>query len=121
MAAYKSVRTQVVPAGWGLERVVQEGGDAGIAEKILPAEDWIRFGTGSHNGVAITRNLGLGRSRGALIKDLDQDDVLTAGVLERDIRMLTADRDIGWTTSRVLDYCQMGRRQDSIAILVPDG
>ncbi|SLI42421.1 Uncharacterised protein [Mycobacteroides abscessus subsp. bolletii] len=108
MAAYKSVRTQVVPAGWDLEWIVQEDGDTGIAEKILPAEHWIKFGTGRHNGVAITRNLGLGRSRGILIKDLDQDDVLTDGVLGRDIRVLAANRDIGWTTSRVLDLLPDG-------------
>ncbi|OHT77872.1 glycosyltransferase [Mycobacteroides chelonae] len=108
MAAYDSVRTQVVPAGWSLEWIVQEDGDTGIAEKILPGEDWIKFGTGRHNGVAITRNLGLGRSRGAFIKDLDQDDVLTAGVVERDIRVLMANRDIGWTTSRVLDLLSDG-------------
>jgi glycosyltransferase involved in cell wall biosynthesis len=107
-AAYESVRAQKVPAGWDLEWIIQEDGDTGVAEKILPANERIRFGTGRHNGVAITRNLALGRSRGVLIKNLDQDDVLTAGVLERDISVLTANSDIGWTTSRALDLLPDG-------------
>lgn len=102
--AYESLRDQELPAGWQWEWVVQEDGDTGIAASILPSDDpRITFGTGRHNGVAITRNLALSRAHGDLVKTFDQDDRLTPGVLTRDVEVLTREPDVQWTTSRVLD------------------
>lgn len=107
-AAYRSLTEQVLPAGWDWEWIVQEDGRTGVAEKILPADDpRLRFQQGRHNGVAITRNLGLSRAAGPLIKNLDQDDVLTPGALARDVAALQ-DPAIGWTTSRALDLLPDG-------------
>jgi glycosyltransferase involved in cell wall biosynthesis len=107
--AYASLREQKLPAGWEWEWVVQEDGNTGIAASTLPSDDpRITFGTGRHRGVAITRNLALARARGDLVKTLDQDDMLTPGVLARDVEVLTSDPDIQWTTSRVLDILPDG-------------
>lgn len=107
IAAYESVTKQEVPEGWQWEWLVQEDGRTGIARDILPTDDRVVFGDGRPNGVAITRNLALARARGDLVKNLDQDDVLTPGVLARDIEVC-ADPQIGWTTSRVLDLMPDG-------------
>jgi glycosyltransferase involved in cell wall biosynthesis len=106
--AYESLRMQEVPQGWAWEWVIQEDGDTGAARDILPEDPRIVFGTGRRGGVAITRNLALARSRGELVKNLDQDDILTPGVIARDINVLAADPLIQWTTSRVLDLLPDG-------------
>jgi glycosyltransferase involved in cell wall biosynthesis len=107
IAAYESVAKQEMPTGWQWEWLIQEDGRTGIAREILPADDRIVFGDGRPNGVAITRNLALSRARGDLVKNLDQDDILTPGVLTRDIEVF-ADQTVGWTTSRVLDLMPDG-------------
>lgn len=106
--AFKSLASQELPPGWEVEWLVQEDGNTGIARKILPADERISFGTGRRGGVALTRNLALGRSRGQLIKNLDADDVLTPGVLARDVQALDVHPDVQWTTSRVLDLLPDG-------------
>ncbi len=103
MAAYESLAGQELSDGWDWEWLVQEDGRTDIARKILPDDPRIRFGTGRHNGVAITRNLALSEARGPFVKNLDQDDVLATGVLARDIEVLSAHPDVQWVTSRVLD------------------
>lgn len=105
--AAKSVLSQELPEGWQLEWLIQEDGTTGIAETIIPADERIKFGTGRHGGVAITRNLALSRASGSLVKNLDQDDILTPGVIGRDIAAMSSS-DVGWTTSRVLDLLPDG-------------
>jgi hypothetical protein len=105
-AAWESLRTQDLPAGWELEWVVQEDGPTRQAEDILGADPRIVHGRGRHGGVSLARNLGLARSRGTLIKNLDQDDVLLPGVLTRDISHI--DDHVAWTTSRALDLMPDG-------------
>jgi glycosyltransferase involved in cell wall biosynthesis len=101
--ARNSVATQELPPGWDLEWLVQEDGRSDTAEQLLGAEPWISHGRNRHGGQAITRNLALASSRGELVRNLDQDDVLAPGALVRDIAALDAHPDIGWATSRVLD------------------
>jgi glycosyltransferase involved in cell wall biosynthesis len=108
LAAYESLAAQELPYGWSWEWLVQEDGRTGVAASILPEDSRIVFGTGRHSGVAITRNMALAVARGDLIKNLDQDDVLTDGVLARDINILSTEPDIHWTTSRVLDLLPDG-------------
>jgi glycosyltransferase involved in cell wall biosynthesis len=106
--AYESLREQALPDGWDWEWIVQEDGAAGDARAILPADDRIVHGDNRHGGVAITRNLGLARAKGQLIKNLDQDDVLTPGVISRDIEVMVSRPDVQWVTSRVLDLMPDG-------------
>lgn len=108
LSAYESLCAQAMPEGWEWEWLVQEDGHGGRAEEILPKDARIKLGEGRHLGTAMTRNLALARAAGSLIKNLDQDDVLTDGVLARDINVLSARRDIEWTTSRVLDLLPDG-------------
>jgi glycosyltransferase involved in cell wall biosynthesis len=106
--AYESLAEQDLPHEWEWEWVIQEDGNTHAAEEILPTDRRVKFGTGRRGGVAITRNLALARAGGVLIKNLDQDDVLTSGVLARDIEVLATQPQIGWTTSRVLDLLPDG-------------
>ena len=108
LAAYESVVSQKLPSGWEWEWIVQEDGDTGVCESILPKDPRIKLGSGRHSGVAITRNLALARSNGACIKNLDQDDVLTPGVLTRDLEVFGENPDVQWTTSKALDLLPDG-------------
>ncbi|HEY0691579.1 MAG TPA: glycosyltransferase [Kribbella sp.] len=108
-AAYESVVSQELPYGWSLEWVVQEDGAKGRrANEILPDHALIQLGGGRKLGVSHTRNLALARATGELIKNLDQDDVLTPGVIARDIDVLTKNADIQWVTSAALDLLEDG-------------
>jgi glycosyltransferase involved in cell wall biosynthesis len=107
-AAYESLCAQSLPNSYSWEWIVQEDGRTGVAERILPSDPRISFGAGRHGGVAITRNLGLARARGDLIKNLDQDDVMTPGALARDLAILTEYPNVQWTTARVLDLLPDG-------------
>jgi glycosyltransferase involved in cell wall biosynthesis len=107
-AAYESVVSQELPEGWQLEWALQEDGSTGILGKLLPEHPRLSIGEGRRGGIALTRNLALGRSTGELVKNLDQDDILTPGVVARDIAVLTENPDVGWTTSRVLDLLPDG-------------
>lgn len=110
LAAYNSLVTQELPEGWRWEWIVQEDGPTRQAEDILPSDDdRIVFGRGRRGGVAITRNLALSTAQGELVKNLDHDDILTQGVLSRDIRNLTRFPEARWTTSKVLDLMPDGK------------
>ena len=106
--ARNSVAAQRLPPGWNLEWLVQEDDRSDTAEQLLGAEPWISHGRNRHGCQAITRNLALAASRGELIRNLDQDDVITPGALARDIAVLEAHPDVGWATSRVLDLLPDG-------------
>lgn len=106
LEAYRSLAAQELPHGWAWEWLVQEDGRTGVARDVLPADERVVHGSGRHGGVAITRNLALSRARGELVKNLDQDDVLTPGVLARDIAAISGD--VRWTTSRALDLLPDG-------------
>ncbi|QKW40846.1 glycosyltransferase [Actinomadura sp. NAK00032] len=118
--AYDSLAGQELPNDWEWEWIVQEDGTTGVAENILPADPRIKFGTGRRGSSSLTRNLGLARSRGELIKNLDADDVLTPGVLARDIEVLSSDQGVHWTASRALDLLPDGSTV-SVQDRVPPG
>ncbi|MFC9441135.1 glycosyltransferase [Nocardia sp. NPDC057030] len=108
-AACDSVLSQQLPPGWSLEWVLQEDGNSGVVGELLRGVDnRIRVHTGRRGGVALTRNMALANSGGELVKNLDADDILTPGVLTRDIETLTSDDEIAWTTSRLLDLLPDG-------------
>jgi glycosyltransferase involved in cell wall biosynthesis len=108
-AAYESVIGQELPDGWSLEWLVQEDGAEGRrASDILPADPLIQLAGGRRGGVSVTRNLALARSTGQLVKNLDADDVLTPGVLARDIGALDSNPDVHWATSAALDLLADG-------------
>jgi len=108
MAAYESLRAQVLPAGWQWQWVVQEDGQTGEVARMLPDDDRISPGTGRRSGEAATRTLCMSRATGELIKVLDSDDQLTPGTLAREIAVLTKHPAIGWTTTRALDLLPDG-------------
>ena len=106
--AYDSLRAQELPVGWDWQWVVQEDGQTGCVAALLPDDPRISAGSGRRSGEATARNLCLSRATGELIKVLDSDDQLTPGTLARDIDVLMAHPEIGWTTARVLDLLADG-------------
>jgi glycosyltransferase involved in cell wall biosynthesis len=100
--AYESLAAQELPPGWAWEWLVQEDGETGLLDDVLPADERVLIGSGRRGGPGVARMLALSRASGQLIKALDADDVLAPGALARDIAALE-DPAIGWTTCRVLD------------------
>ncbi|TDC83446.1 glycosyltransferase [Micromonospora sp. KC606] len=108
VAAYRALREQQMPEGWAWEWIVQEDGETDVARSVLPEDERVSISRNRHGGVAITRNLGLARAHGSLIKNLDQDDIFAPGVLGRDIQIMAENPDVQWVTSRVLDLLPDG-------------
>lgn len=106
--AHASLAGQQMPPGWSWEWIVQEDGETGEVKPHVPADSRVSFGQGRKGRAGMARTLALSRARGDLVKVLDADDVLTPGALERDIQVLTEERGIAWTTSRVLDLLPDG-------------
>ncbi|MGH3260719.1 MAG: glycosyltransferase family 2 protein, partial [Trebonia sp.] len=110
-AAHDSLRRQLLPGGWTWEWVVQEDGQTGAIVPLLPRDDSrLSLGTGRSGGPAVARNMALARATGELVKVLDADDMLIDGSLAREIDVLTANADVGWTSCRALDLLENGSR-----------
>jgi glycosyltransferase involved in cell wall biosynthesis len=107
-AAYESLAGQELPDGWQWQWVVQEDGETGEVAAMLPEDPRISPGTGRRGGECVTRTMCLSRAEGDLIKVLDAGDILAPGTLAREIAVLSASPDIGWTTCRVLDLLPDG-------------
>lgn len=106
--AYESIRAQELPDGWDWEWLVQEDGTTGEIAAMLPADSKISVSEVRHAGPAVARNMAMSRAHGRYVKNLDADDMLTAGVLARDINVLSSHPEVGWTTSHVLDLMEDG-------------
>jgi glycosyltransferase involved in cell wall biosynthesis len=107
--AYESLVAQRLPDGWDWEWLIQEDGETGSVEKLVPDDDLrVRVGVGRPGGPSVARNLALARARGSLVKVLDADDMLCLGALGRDIEILSEYLDVAWTTSRVIDLLPDG-------------
>ncbi|MGH3712832.1 MAG: glycosyltransferase family 2 protein [Micromonosporaceae bacterium] len=119
-AAYESLRTQALPAGWSWEWLVQEDGLTGTASSALPLDDRIRLGANRQGGPGVARNMALARATGSLIRVLDADDQLTSGALQREIEVL-ADPQIGWSTTSVLDLLPDGSTEGWVHSDPPEG
>lgn len=105
--AHASLATQELPDGWTWEWLVQEDGETGLLDGVLPDDERVLPGSGRRGGPGVARMLALSRSAGELVKALDADDLLAPGALARDIAALETPA-IGWTTCRVLDLLPDG-------------
>ncbi len=106
--AHTSLLKQEMPPGWDWEWIIQEDGQGTEVRPYVPEGPRISFDQGRQGRAGMARTMALARARGDLVKVLDADDVLTPSALHRDIRFLTEQRDIAWTTSRVLDLMPDG-------------
>ncbi|GGR43206.1 glycosyltransferase family 2 protein [Streptomyces netropsis] len=106
--AYKSLTEQQLPDGWDWQWVIQEDGETDTVAPHVPADPRISFGQGRPGRAGVARTMALSRAKGQFVKVLDADDMLTPGSLARDLRALTEDPSVGWSTSRVLDLLPDG-------------
>jgi glycosyltransferase involved in cell wall biosynthesis len=103
--AAQSVAAQRLPAGWELEWLVQEDGEAPVAR--VPEASY--EANGARLGTATTRNLALSRAQGSLVAVLDHDDVLLPSGLATLIAAFDAHPGIGWAVGQADDLIE-GRR-----------
>ncbi|TDQ54775.1 glycosyltransferase family 2 protein [Actinorugispora endophytica] len=106
--AYKSLLEQDLPEGWEWRWVVQEDGVTDAVAPYVPDDPRVSFAQGRAGSAGVARTLALSRATGRFVKILDSDDVLTPGVLARDLRALAGNPDIGWAASRALDLLPDG-------------
>jgi hypothetical protein len=109
LETFESLASQKLPAGWGLEWVVQEDGRTGAPLRDVPDLPWISKGNGRVGGAARARTVALPRVRGVLLRTLDADDLLPdQGTLARDIETLLDRPGLGWCVSPCLDLLPNG-------------
>ena len=104
--AYESLRAQELPPGWRWEWLIQHDGEA--SSELFPDDERVSFSSSSPSGPAGARNMALARSTGELVRNLDADDLLLDGALTRDVEVLLAHADVGWTTSAARDLLSTG-------------
>lgn len=99
--AARSVAAQHLPVGWDFEWLVQEDGDAPVAEHLC---DGARYeANGARLGPNATRNLALSRAHGEFVAVLDYDDVLLPGGLATVICAFENHPGIGWAVGQADD------------------
>ena len=110
--AWASLENQQLPTGWALEWVVQEDGAQAVLRGLLPEDPRIRYAcNGVGAGVAATRNLGLARAQGELVRILDDDDQLLPGALAQDTMTWEESPDLGYICSPAIDLLADGTRE----------
>jgi glycosyltransferase involved in cell wall biosynthesis len=104
LRTHHSLSIQELPEGWSWQWVVQEDSDTPSLGHLLPDDPRIDFSyNGAHFGPATTRNLALVRARGAITRNLDDDDELSPDALARDIEMFQKHPNVAWVTSEASD------------------
>jgi glycosyltransferase involved in cell wall biosynthesis len=111
-AAGESVLGQELPPGWELEWVVQEDGPASEIVDQLTGDRRIQHAAnGARLGAAATRNLALSRASGALLQNLDADDLLLPGSLATLINVFDASPSVHWAIGQADDLMPDGSRK----------
>ncbi|MEU6535577.1 glycosyltransferase [Streptomyces sp. NPDC047000] len=106
--AYASLCAQRLPDGWEWRWLIQEDGATDAVRPHVPDDTRVTFHQGRPGGPGVARTIALANADGSYVKILDADDLLTPGALARDLAVLEADPEIGWTTSRALDLLPDG-------------
>lgn len=106
--AYGSLCAQRLPDNWEWRWLIQEDGATDAVRPHVPDDGRVTFRQGRPGGPGVARTIALAHAAGAYVKILDADDLLTPGALARDLAVLEADPEIGWTTSRALDLLPDG-------------
>lgn len=111
--AHESLAAQTLPQGWDWEWLVQVDGPG---ETTIGTRDRSRISVGGNraSGPAATRTMALARAAGGLVRTLDADDRLVPGALGRDIDVLTAYDDIGWTVGPAVNLHPDGSTSGSV-------
>jgi glycosyltransferase involved in cell wall biosynthesis len=107
--AYESLVAQELPAGWSWEWLLQEDGQTGAVAAAVPDDPRISVGSARPSCPGVTRTMAMARAQGQLVRNLDADDKLLPGAIARDIMVLTERAEVGWTTSRLLNWLPDGK------------
>ncbi|TDD56590.1 glycosyltransferase family protein [Saccharopolyspora elongata] len=105
---YESLASQELPDGWDWQWIVQEDGQTGLLDDLLPKDPRISPGASQHGRASMARTIGLNRAEGELMRTLDADDILPAGALAQDVKALTGSPEFGWCVSPTLDLMPDG-------------
>jgi glycosyltransferase involved in cell wall biosynthesis len=106
----RSVQIQELPAGWELEWIVQEDGALPVLADHFALYDVVRYAANNAQlGIAVTRNFGLARASGGLIRVLDSDDILLPASLSTIIPHFQ-DHGIHWAVGQADDLMPNGER-----------
>jgi glycosyltransferase involved in cell wall biosynthesis len=105
--AADSVAVQRLPMGWELEWLIQEDGEAAVAEGLCDGASY--EANRARLGPNVTRNLALSRAEGELVAVLDYDDMLLPGGLAMLISVFDQHPGVGWTVGQADDLVD-GRR-----------
>lgn len=97
-----TVLQQELPDNWELEWLVQEDFDKPQMEDLVQeiAERDVRVQYAANRttlGPAGTRNLGLWRARGDLVRTFDSDDLLLPGAIRSSLEIFTEHPEIHWS------------------------
>ena len=107
--AYDSLLSQNMPDGWEWEWLVQEDSSEPGRGAVLPDDRRLRYEcNGYSGGIAQTRNLALVRAGGVLVRNLDDDDLLTPTALSQDIAAIGSGGEAVWACSRAVDLMPDG-------------
>lgn len=107
-----SMAAQTLPDGWELEWVVQEDGEEPRSLDHFAGLPHVRYDANRQRlGPAVTRNLGISRVRGDLVRVLDHDDVLLPHALATLIPVF-ADPSIHWAVGQADDLLPDGTRME---------
>jgi len=122
LEAYQSLRQQELEGGRGWEWCLQLDGAEELMELIpeaLKADTRVHIqANGASLGAATTRNYALTRSSGAFVRNLDADDWLLKGALERSVSILAADPELAFVTTGALIQCE-GCEPEPHPIIIP--
>lgn len=98
-----------MPPNWEWQWVIQEDNEKNSLRKLLGDDPRILYDcNGLRGGTAQTRNLGLTRATGSLIRVLDDDDSLEPTALNQDITNMDGHPERAWTCSRAVDILPDG-------------
>lgn len=100
--AYESLRMQDKDLVWEWLIQVDGNGVEEIPEKISD-DPRVRIGQNRPSGPGTTRTMALAQSSSEFIRVLDADDRLLPGSLLRDVSVLEAKPQVGWTVGPALD------------------
>jgi glycosyltransferase involved in cell wall biosynthesis len=121
---YRSIQSQLLPAGWVLEWVIWEDGDdpslASVVAELVGKDPRVVYGaSGRQSGPAVARTQAFHASRGEVVFGIDSDDVLEPGGLAKIIETFDTSHGIAWVTGATFEFDEHGNRTERSCLIAP--